>query len=299
MSLPSTFSAGTGLNMASSKTRLCLSALLVALSLVAYWPAYQAEFVDFDDFDYVYGNRHVATGLSGENVQWAFTRYHSSNWHPLTWISHMLDVELFGLDARGHHAVNVVLHAANAVLLFLMLGYMTRDLAASFIAAALFAIHPINVESVAWVSQRKTTLSTLFGILAIWYYAVYALKQNRRAYVASLTLFAGSLMAKQTLVTLPFALLLLDYWPLNRKELQPPPKRPQTWGDLLRGWYRLAPEKLPYLALAIVACGVTLLVQQQAMNTVEMLPIETRLGNISISYQAVLASASGGVLSAV
>lgn len=268
--------------------RLGLATLLVGMTLVAYWPAYQAGFVDFDDSDYVYGNRHVSTGVSGENLQWAFTRYHSSNWHPLTWISHMVDVELFGLDARGHHAVNVGLHAVNAALLFLLFAKMTGNVAASFVLAALFAIHPINVESVAWIAQRKTTLSTLFGILSVWCYVAYAHRRDWRPYVGSLLLFACSLMAKQTLVTLPFALLLLDYWPLNRKELALPAKGLPTYREIARGWRRLFPEKLPFLAIAVLACVVTLIVQQQAMNTIEKYSLETRLGNVAISYVAYL-----------
>ena len=274
--------------MVGWKTRLSLAALLVGITLTAYWPAYQAGFVDFDDSDYVNGNSHVLTGLNAENITWAFTRYHAANWHPLTWISHMIDAELFGLDARGHHVVNVLLHSANAALLFLLLAYMTGNVAASFVVAALFAIHPINVESVAWISQRKTTLSTVFGILSIWCYAAYTRHRDWRPYVGSLALFACSLMSKQTLVTLPFALLLLDYWPLARQELATPAKSLPSWRTLLRGWIRLFPEKVPYLALALLVSAVTVLVQQQAIMSIDKLPLATRLGNVAIAYLAYL-----------
>jgi len=269
--------------MADRTQRLLLAALLAAAVLVVYVPAYRADFIDFDDSDYVTGNPHVASGLSATNVHWAFTRYHSSNWHPLTWISHMLDVELFRLDPRGHHAVNVALHAVNAALLFLMLASLTGQKWPSLIVAALFALHPVNVESVAWISQRKTTLSTLFGILAIWSYGLYA-KGRSRQYYASLAWFACSLMAKQTLVTLPFALLLIDFWPLRRPQLEPPRKQALTWPMVARGWWKLVPEKLPYLAITVAAAAITLLVQHQAINTLESMPVSVRLGNASISY---------------
>lgn len=266
--------------------------LLVAATVAVYAPVFDAGFIDFDDYDYVHGNPHVATGLTWENVYWALTRYHSSNWHPLTWISHMLDVEWFGLDARGHHVVNLVLHVVNVVLLFLMLRGLTGQAWPSFVVAGLFALHPINVETVAWISQRKSTLSTLLAILAIWSYAGYARSGSRRWYALSLAWFALSLLSKQMFVTLPFALLLLDYWPLRRAQLEPPHGAQTTVRSLCAGWWRLFPEKLPYLALAVGASAVILVTQQDAIVTVEAFPLLDRLSNVGTAYLRYVANLS-------
>jgi tetratricopeptide (TPR) repeat protein len=257
---------------------------LVAIAIVSYWPVYSADFVDFDDSDYVYASPHVRTGLTAENMRWAFTSSHSSNWHPLTWISHMLDVHMFGLDARGHHVVNVGLHTANVVLLFSLLLRLTGAMPESFFCAALFAIHPINVESVAWISQRKTILSTLFALLSIWNYATYVRRGSAWRYGASLVWFGLSLMSKQLFVTLPFALLLLDYWPLRRKELEPAAGERVEWRFLARGWFKLSWEKLPYLALALAAGLATVIAQDQAISSMEIFPLQQRIYNAIISY---------------
>ncbi|HVH05156.1 MAG TPA: tetratricopeptide repeat protein [Myxococcota bacterium] len=246
-----------------------LSALLAVATLAAYAPTFSAGFVDVDDPDFVTENELVAPGLTAQGAAAAFLRAHAGNWFPLTWLSHMADVSLFGMDPRPHHAVNVALHAASAVLLFAALAALTGALAPSFAVAAVFALHPLQVESVAWISQRKTTLSTFFGFLALLTYAGWARTGSRRAYVASLASFACSLLAKQTLVTLPFLLLVLDAWPLRRAAA---------------GWHALVREKIPYVLLAAAASAATLAAQGEALATGATFPLAVRLGNAVISY---------------
>lgn len=264
--------------------KLLLAVLLAAATLASYAPTFSAGFVDIDDADYVPENDVVKAGLGADGVVWAFVDPHAGNWFPLTWISHMSDVELFGVEPRGHHAMNVAFHVANALLLFLALASITGELAPSFVVAAVFALHPVNVESVAWISQRKTTLSTFFGILAIWSYARWARSGRRLAYAASLAAFALSLLSKQMFVTLPFALLLLDYWPLRRPELDPPDAQRRALRSVLRGWLRLLPEKIPYLLLAIGASVAAILAQRDAISTGETYPLAVRLGNVVLAY---------------
>ncbi|MGH9316613.1 MAG: tetratricopeptide repeat protein, partial [Thermoanaerobaculia bacterium] len=198
-------------------TRLLLSCgLLAVLTLAVFSRALGHGFVSLDDEPYVTANPQVRAGLTREGVRFAFTTTREANWHPLTWISHMADVELFGLEPFGHHLTNVLLHTANAVLVLLLFAGMTGRVGASAAAAALFAVHPLRVESVAWVAERKDVLCALFGLLAMLLYARYARRQSRGAYAAAVTLFAMSLLSKPMLVTLPFLLLLLDFWPLER-----------------------------------------------------------------------------------
>src|SRR5438067_10101799 len=222
-----------------------LALLLIAGTLALYNPATRNGFINYDDNWYVTLNPQVQAGLTAQGIRWAFTTFDISNWHPLTWLSHMLDCQLFGLNPVGHHLVNILLHALNAALLFWLLLRGTGALWRSFWVAALFAAHPLNVESVAWVAERKNLLSTLFGLLAIAAYGWYVQERNWRRYILIVLLFALSLMAKPMLVTLPCALLLLDYWPLGRME------------DFGRaGARRLAPlllEKLPLLALSVAS----------------------------------------------
>lgn len=250
--------------------KLLLAVLLALATLASYAPVFSAGYVDIDDADYVVENEVVRAGLTREGVAWAFGGAHAGNWFPLTWLSHMADVELFGVEPGAHHAVNLALHVANALLLFAALASVTGTLAPSFAAAAIFALHPLQVESVAWISQRKTTLSTLFGILALAGYARYARTGARAAYGASLASFALSLLAKQTLVTLPFVLLLFDWWPLRR--------------DVARSWSRLLLEKLPYAVLAAAASAATIAAQGEAIATGASFPLAVRLGNALVSY---------------
>ena len=202
------------------ETPYCLSAvcgILLLAVLVVFGQTVRHDFINFDDNDYVYANWHVRRGLTGEGTVWAITTYHAANWHPLTWLSHMLDCQLYGLKPGGHHLTNVLLHAATAIVLFLALRRMTGALWPSAWVAAVFAIHPLRVESVAWVSERKDVLSGLFFMLTLWFYARYAEgPASWGRYLLVVASFALGLTAKPMLVTLPFVLLLLDYWPLGR-----------------------------------------------------------------------------------
>jgi hypothetical protein len=249
-------------------------AVVVLLAGVAllYAPALRFEFLSFDDPVYVTANDHVSAGLTAEGVRWAFTTGEGGNWHPLTWLSHMLDVACFGLDPSGHHATNLFLHGLNALLLFLVLDALTRRPGRSFVVAALFALHPVQVESVAWVAERKNLLSTTFGLLAVGAYANYARRGGGWRWAAVAGTMAASLMAKAMLVTLPFVLLLLDVWPLERYRTTP-----------LR---RLVLEKVPLLLLSGAASVVAYQVQASAgaMASSAELPWPARLGYAPIAY---------------
>ncbi len=197
---------------------VAISVFLAAIVWLAFGQTLHNEFVSYDDGDYVYENPHITNGLTFRGIQWAFTHVHAANWHPLTTISHMLDCQLYGLQPWGHHLTNILLHAAAAILLFLALRKLTGSLWPSAFVAALFAIHPLRVESVAWVSERKDVLSGVFFMLTLLAYARYArsARPSFGKYLTVVALFALGLMCKPTLVTLPFVLLLLDYWPLGR-----------------------------------------------------------------------------------
>ena len=196
---------------------ICLVLILAASAV--YWHVTRHDFVFLDDDLYVYENRHVQNGLTSDSMIWAFTATDSANWHPLTWLSHMLDFQLYGLNPEGHHLTNVFFHLVNTLLLFLVLKWMTGGLWRSGLVAALFALHPLHVESVAWVSERKDVLSTLFWMLTLWAYFRYVQRPTAKRYLLILLPFALGLMAKPMLVTLPCVLLLLDYWPLERIQL--------------------------------------------------------------------------------
>lgn len=269
---------------------LLLAAILAAATAAGYAPTFSAGFVDIDDADYVPENDVVKAGLHADGVAWAFTGARAGNWFPLTWLSHMADVELFGEDPGGHHAVNVAFHVANALLLFGLLLTLTRESVPSFLVAAVFALHPVQVESVAWISQRKTTLSTFFGLLAILGYARSVRPGGRWARAGSLVAFALSLLSKQSFVALPFALLLLDFWPLRRPALEPPEGCLPTLRGLLRGWLRLVPEKIPYLVLSAAASLAALAAQGEAIATGASFPLSVRLGNAVISTLRYLGS---------
>ncbi len=263
---------------------LLLGLALGSATLASYAPVFSAGFVDIDDADYVPENEVVKAGLRVEGVAWAFGSAHAGNWFPLTWISHMTDVELFGVDPAGHHAMNVAIHVTNALLLFALLSALTGELAPSFLVAGVFALHPMNVESVAWISQRKTTLATFFAILAIAGYARWVRVRTRASYAASLVAFALSLLSKQMFVPLPFGLLLLDYWPLRRPPFASDDHGLPTLRSLWRGCIRLLPEKIPYLLLALAASGATLLAQGEAISTGATFPLPVRLGNAVIAW---------------
>jgi hypothetical protein len=289
---------------------VCLGLALAVL--VVFLPATRHEFVNYDDLEYVTQNGHVQAGLMWESVAWALSSTQASNWHPLTWLSHMLDCQLYGLKAGGHHLTNLLLHAVNTLLLFLVLRQMTGATWRSAFVAALFGLHPLHVESVAWVAERKDVSSTLFWMLTLWTYALYVARgegggargeggaSNLRSaqhatqitrpssgltqsatlhYSLALVCFALGLMAKPMLVTLPFVLLLLDYWPLGR--LQRSTSNAQL--PMIR---RLIYEKLPFFALALASSLVTFVVQRKggAVSSLTTLSVGARIANAAVSY---------------
>ena len=199
---------------------LFVSLCLIVSIIIAYAQVSNFDFVGYDDQEYITENSHVQEGLNLKSINWAFTSFHSANWHPLTWLSHMLDCELYGLNPMGHHWTNVQFHIANTLLLFFVFFKMTGALWRSAFMAALFALHPLHVESVAWVSERKDVLSTFLGLLMIIAYYRYVKELCIKNYLLVIMLFGLGLMAKPMLVTFPFVLLLLDYWPLNRVQFE-------------------------------------------------------------------------------
>jgi protein O-mannosyl-transferase len=251
---------------------VAIAAVLFAATLAVYAPVRHHGFVNFDDPLYVTDNPMVADGLSRRGLSRAFTTSHAGNWHPLTWLSHMLDVEVHGLRPGGHHVTSVILHAASAVLLFAFFVRTTGALGRSAFVAGLFALHPLHVESVAWVSERKDVLSGLFFFLTLLAYAAYARAPSLGRYAAVAALYAAGLMAKPMLVTLPFVLLLLDHWPLGRAAPR------SAWPALVR-------EKVPLFVLAAASSLVTLAVQQQAgaVKALDVLPLGRRLANAALA----------------
>jgi Flp pilus assembly protein TadD len=255
---------------------LGICAILAVLTWIVFGQTINHGFVNYDDFDYVTKNAQVARGLTWEGVLWAFTHFHSANWHPLTWISHMIDCQFYGMNPWGHHLTNVLIHMVNGILLFLLLRQMTASLWRSAFVAALFAIHPLRVESVAWISERKDVLSGLFFILTLMAYVRYARGPNRSRYVAVIVLFALGLMCKPMLVSLPLVLLLLDYWPLDRLSLSAPAMRQMSW-PLFR-------EKAPLIALSIASAVVTIFAQRGSIQPVERISLPARIANTGLSY---------------
>jgi tetratricopeptide (TPR) repeat protein len=252
---------------------------IAALTLAIYAQVIGFDFVGLDDPRYVTENPAVLAGVTRDGAEWAFTTFHKSNWHPLTWLSHMLDVALFGADPAGHHATSVLLHLLNALVLLALLLRLTGAPWPSAWVAALFAVHPLHVESVAWVSERKDVLCTLFGLLAIGAYAEYARGRRIALLAVSLLLFAVSLAAKPMFVTLPFLLLLLDYWPLERLRAD------RTLA------VRLA-EKLPFAALALASSAVTLAADHHGRATDWLqLDLPARIANALVSYATYLVRA--------
>jgi tetratricopeptide (TPR) repeat protein len=250
---------------------------LLAAVAALYAPALGFEFLAYDDTVYVSRNPHLAAGWTAEGVRWAFTNAHAGNWHPLTWLSHLLDVAWFGLEPAGHHATNVALHALNAGLVFGVLHALTGQRGRSFAVAALFALHPLQLESVAWVAERKNLLSTSFGLLALLAYAGYARRGGAARMLAVAAWLAASLMAKAMLVTLPFLLLLLDVWPLRRAA----------------GARRRVLEKLPLFALSAVVSAIVYVSQSSAgaMEPAAHLPLLWRIAWLPIAYVGYLAHA--------
>ena len=252
--------------------------LLAAIVWIVFGQTLRHEFVNYDDNEYVYENPKVAAGLTPDGFQFALNSVYSNNWHPLTTLSHMLDCQLYGLQSWGHHRTNVWLHAAAVILLFLALRRLTGALWSSALVAALFAIHPLRVESVAWIAERKDVLSGLFFMLVLWAYARFAEsdRPSGSRYIVVMILFALGLMCKPTLVTLPFVLLLLDYWPLQRVAV--------GHEGHVNVWSHLILEKVPLLVLSVASCAATIVAQANALIPVSALTFPERIGNAAVSY---------------
>ena len=268
-----------------------LSLALVAINLAVYAPVRYFDFVSWDDPIYVGENPEVLSGLSWPGLLWAFTTGHAPYWHPLTWLSHMLDIQIYGLNAGGHHFTSVFIHIANTLLLFGLIHRMTGALGRSAFVAGLFAVHPLHVESVAWVAERKDVLSTLFWVLTLWAYVFYVERPGLQRYLLVLLFFALGLMAKPMLVTLPFVLLLLDFWPLRRIAPVSDSSGTWAWAHVRHQWLAglpLAKEKLPLLGVAIASSIVTFLVAQQvgAVTGLGAFPLRLRLENAAVTYVA-------------
>lgn len=266
------------------RVRFVICAILIAVTLGIYYQASHFEFINFDDPDYVYENDVVQQGVTWPGIVWAFARQHSANWHPLTWISHMIDCQLFGLDAGGPHITNLLFHTITGTLLFLLLSRITGAIWRSAFVAALFLWHPMHVESVAWVSERKDVLSAFFFVVTLMAYAQYVklresdlpphqVARSRKFYILAMTLYTLGLLAKPMVVTLPFVLLLLDVWPLGRF------KTKSDAANLIR-------EKLPFFALSAALSIVTFIAQKTggSVAALDRLPLQDRLGNALISY---------------
>jgi protein O-mannosyl-transferase len=265
----------------SNKTVMLVAVALAAIILFIYTPVRNYGFLFYDDPEYVSENAHVFRGLTGQGVLWAFTSGHASNWHPVTWLSHMLDVQMYGMNAGMHHCTNLLLHLANALLLFGLLYRTTRAWGRSAMVAALFAAHPLHVESVAWIAERKDVLSTLFWMLTMHAYVRYVGKPRLGRYLAIVSAFALGLMSKPMLVTLPLVLLLFDVWPLRRVRFE---------AGQRRAWLAVFREKIPLCVLAAASSLVTIIVQWRggAVQSFEVAPLYQRVANALVSYIAYL-----------
>jgi Tfp pilus assembly protein PilF len=270
------------------------------MTAAAYWRVKDLSYSGYDDSGYVTENAHIQNGFNKESMTWAFTSLYEANWHPLTWLTHTMDYELYGPTAAGHHLTNLAIHVANVVLLFWVLQLVTGAIGRSAFVAALFGVHPLNVESVAWIAERKNVLSTLFFILTIWAYSLYGRRSGWKRYVVVMVLFALGLMSKPMLVTLPFVLLLLDYWPLGRFKpgiiqeghnresgASQTPKGAEGEGFCPgRSAWRLLMEKAPLLLMAAGASAIAVIAQARsgAVSPMAGYPISLRLENALVSY---------------
>ena len=303
--------------MPKNKYVWTINLFLVLATLIAFGQVGNHGFVNLDDNVYITENPHIQNGITVQGLRWAFTTGHASNWHPLTWMSHMLDVQLFGLKPQWHHLTNLLFHIFNVLLLFFVLNKMTKALWQSAFVAALFALHPLHVESVAWVAERKDVLSTFFWMLTLIAYGYYAGNPRLKSYLVVMAIFALGLMAKPMLVTLPFVLLLLDYWPLERfgkrelanavrKEVSSPVsarKKKGKTGKQTRKvtveiekpatrefqWALLRPlvlEKIPLFVLMALSCAATYIAQAQggAVASIEVFALHIRIANAFVSY---------------
>jgi tetratricopeptide (TPR) repeat protein len=261
----------------SNKIALLIMGLICFALLAVYAPTFSHGYVYYDDDRYVYDNPVIRGGLTGANIAWAFTTFSNANWHPLTWISYFIDYDLFGLNPGAQHVENFLFHLGSTILLFLALARMTGRRISSAVVAGIFALHPLHVESVAWVSERKDVLNTFFEMLTLWLYAGYAKHPRLRTYLMVTASYALSLLSKPMAVTLPFVLLLLDFWPLKRLE-------PNNWKS--ERTRHVLSEKIPLLGMAILASVLTAIAQQRgvAVQTLMHLPVGDRVANALIGY---------------
>lgn len=248
---------------------LLISVCLVATILAVYWPVYNYDFIKYDDDTYITNNTNIQLGLNWKTIRWAFTTDYTGTWHPVTWLFHMLDYWLFKNWAGGYHLINVLFHIANTLVLFYVLMRMTGAVWPSAFVAAIFALHPLHVESVVWIAERKDVLSTFFWLLTMWAYACYVENPRLGRYLTTFVFFVLGLMAKPMLVTAPFVLLLLDFWPLGRKFSR-----------------RLLIEKIPFFICSFIDCVITFLVQRRsgAVADLESFGLITRINNAVVSY---------------
>jgi len=253
---------------------------LVTSTISIYLKIYHYDFVSFDDNEYVYENLHVKSGITLTNILWAFTAFHSNNWHPLTWISHMLDCHLYGLTPGLHHLTNLFFHIVNSLLLFFIFKQMTGSQWKSAFIAVIFALHPLHVESVVWISERKDVLSTFFWMLTIWSYIRYVKQPGIQRYVWILLFFILGLLCKPMVVTLPFVLILLDYWPLNRFQYQ------SIFDVKKEIWLRIFLEKVPLFILVTIFCFLTYYAQKHGgiVKSLDVFPFQVRIANAIVSY---------------
>jgi protein O-mannosyl-transferase len=260
-----------------ARSRLAIGIALAAAVLLALSPTLTNGLTGYDDPDYVTSNAHVNTGVTWTNIRWAFTAPHASNWHPLTWISHQLDCTLYGLAPAGHHVTSLFLHVTNMFLLFFWLDWCTGHRARSAWVSLAFGVHPLHVESVAWVAERKDVLSTLFAFSTLIAYTCYARRPRAGSYLITAACLAAGLLSKPMLVTLPFLLLVLDRWPLARKV----------------NWRRAILEKAPLMALAGLSAAATVWAQRAggSLAALDRLPLRLRLTNSIVSYLRYLAKA--------
>jgi tetratricopeptide (TPR) repeat protein len=282
------------MNKTSNKTLLLIIHLALALVITAvFFQLLRCDFVTFDDAHYVSENPYVKTGLTRDNIIWAFTPGKFGYWHPVTWLSHMLDSQIYGMNPGMHHLTNLLIHLANTLLLFLILSRLTGTLWKSAFVAALFALHPLNVDSVAWIAERKNLLSTLFWLLTMWAYTHYARQKAVLPYLLALVLFALGLLTKPMLVTLPFVLLLLDYWPLDRLHLgrqsdgiNQDAGQPETHTNPASALLRLLWEKIPFFVLSAASIGLSYWSSARLATTIstELVPIKLRIANALVSY---------------
>ena len=276
--------------MSVEKThRLCIAAVLAIVTAIAFAPVVGHEFLAFDDPLYVTDNLNVTRGLTFEGLKWAFSEFHSANWHPLTWLSHMFDCQLFGLNPVGHHVSNLLFHIANTLLLYWVLLLLTGRSYASAAVSMLFAIHPMHVESVAWVAERKDVLCMFFTLLTVRVYIAYVKKPTPRYRVLLILMYALSLMAKPTAVTTPFILLLLDYWPLGRIQFDSGDDKHRKTTAVLK---TAVVDKIPLFALAVIEAMIAVASQRSggAVHSLQSLDLYVRVKNALVAYCSYLSS---------